>query len=209
MVPRPLSSTDHPRIKLQVPVRCYRKSISACHMPHVFLGAGEGISPVSLSGFPPGRHFARRVPPELSHPPQPACRSPQEHVLAWPGAAGRRISTTLQTLCRRSVHTGWLPWFHHAQWENLVGRTYSLYCHERQCSRPLSAHGSTLHVGSDQNLGFVCVVLNLYLDYKYLYGTCYHSKKLYLPKILVMLTQGMAFWGSFCVSCIWCGRPSI
>ena len=77
MVPRPLSSTDHPRIKLQVPVRCYRKSISACHMPHVFLGAGEGISPVSLSGFPPGRHFARRVPPELSHPPQPACRSPQ------------------------------------------------------------------------------------------------------------------------------------
>lgn len=43
-----------------------------------------------------------------------------------------------------------------------------LYFRERQYSRPLSAHGSTLHVGSDQNLGFVWVVLDLYLDYKYL-----------------------------------------
>ena len=32
-VPRPLSPTGHPAVTLQVPARCYRKSISACHMP--------------------------------------------------------------------------------------------------------------------------------------------------------------------------------
>ena len=162
-------------------------------MPYMFPGA-EGVSHVSLSGFPPGGHSARHVSPGLSRPLQPTCHSPQEHVLAWPGAAGRRISTTLQAPCSRGVHTGWLPWITMQRGKALQAeRIHYLYCHERQYSRPLSACGSTLHVGRDQNPGFVCVVLTLYLDYKYLYCACYHPKKVYLPKILTMLTQGMAF----------------
>ena len=171
-------------------------------MPYVFPGA-EGVSHVSLSGFPPGGHSARHVSPGLSRPLQPTCHSPQEHVLAWPGAAGRRISTTLQAPCSRGVHTGWLPWITMRRGKALQAeRIHYLYCHERQYSGPLSACWSTLHVGRDQNPGFVCVVLTLYLDYKYLYCACYHPKKVYLPKILTMLTQGMAFELSLCILCL-------
>lgn len=87
MAPRPLLPTGHPEVTFQVPARCYRKSISACHMPHVFLGAG-GISHVSLSGFPPGGRFARCVSPELSRPLWPAGRSPQERVCVCVFVAG-------------------------------------------------------------------------------------------------------------------------
>lgn len=44
---------------------------------------------MSLSGFPPGGRFARRVSPKLSRPPRPAGRSPQERVCVCVCVRGR------------------------------------------------------------------------------------------------------------------------
>lgn len=52
---------------------------------------------MSLSGFPPGGRFARRVSPKLSRPPRPAGRSPQERVCVCVFVAGGSCGVQLHS----------------------------------------------------------------------------------------------------------------